>query len=108
MNNAPKEVLTIEQKYEKLKQQRYDAIARYREKNKDKLLAIQKENYTKNRDKILEARKAVYAKQKDDEAFKQMCRERSKKTYYKKKDAKMTEEFMNLVNEVLEDQAVDV
>jgi hypothetical protein len=25
MNNAPKEVLTIEQKYEKLKQQRYDA-----------------------------------------------------------------------------------
>ena len=105
MNND-KPILTVEEKYEKLKQQRYDAIKRYREKNKDKLVAIQKEKYTQNRDKILETRKAIYAKQKDDEAFKQLCRDRSKKTYYKKKEAKLAEQLNRLVLE--EVQPVDV
>jgi hypothetical protein len=101
------ELSEIEQKYLKLKQQRYEAVKRYQAKNKDKLLASQKVLYTQNREQILEARKAKYALKKDDEAFKQANREKSKASYYKKKELMLAEQLKGLVNEAPE-VAVDV
>jgi hypothetical protein len=77
---------TIEEKYIKLKTQRYEAIDRYNKKNKDIISARNNKKYTENKDEINRKRREKYQQFKNSDEWKLKNRENAKKYHAMQKE----------------------
>jgi len=70
-NSNPKPKLTIEEKYERLRIQRLNAVLKWNNSNRDRVQVYQKRYLEKNRDKAISYTKNHLKDEKNKEAYKE-------------------------------------